>query len=142
VYFVAYKRIKKYKDARKDYIERNIRDAEQAKRLHEGKAKEADAVIEEANKEALEIIAKAKLDASSSAEKIIEEADKEAAERLIHADEEIKKNEEKARAELHDEIVEIALEASRQVLGREVNEEDNRQLVDDFAKQIAKKGKK
>ncbi|MCR4562712.1 MAG: hypothetical protein K5694_05895, partial [Bacilli bacterium] len=46
VYFVAYKRIKKYKDARKDYIERNIRDAEQAKRLHEGKAKEADAVIE------------------------------------------------------------------------------------------------
>ena len=41
----------------------------------------------------------------------------------------------------HDEIVNVALDASKQVLGREVNSEDNAKLVSTFADDVKKEGK-
>jgi F-type H+-transporting ATPase subunit b len=141
LYFIAYKPVKKLVDARKDYIERNLRDSEKAKAISERKAAEGDEVIAKAKTDAVTIIAKAKTDASGSALAIVSAAEKEAQERQKAADEAIKQEEEKSRRAVHDEIVSVALEASRQVLGREVKDADNDKLIHDFADSLDQKGK-
>jgi F-type H+-transporting ATPase subunit b len=137
-YFLAYKPVKKYIDARKDYIEHNLRDSERAKKMNEDKVKEGDAIINDAKKEANDIILKAKSDATTSAASIVSEAEKEAQERQKAADLAIKQEEEKSRRAIHDEIVNVALDASKQVLEREVNEQDNAALVKNFAENVHK----
>lgn len=138
VYFVAYKPLKKLVNKRKDYVERNLRDSEQAKSISERKAKEADKLIEDASIKADEIIEKAKVDANKKAEEIEQEAIALAAKRQQDADIAIKQAEEKSRQEMHDEIVNLALDASKQVLKREVNEKDNKELVNDFVEGMNK----
>jgi F-type H+-transporting ATPase subunit b len=140
VYFIAYKPIKKYVEARKDYVEHNLRDSERAKQINEAKAAESDQIISDAKAEAAQIVLKGKSDASAAGEAIIQSAEKDAQERQKAADEAIKQAEEKSRRAIHDEIVNVALDASKQVLGREVNEKDNAKLVKDFAEGV-KEGK-
>jgi len=140
VYFLAYKPVKKYVNARKDYVEHNLRDSEQAKAMNEAKVAEGDQIIADAKAQANAIVTKAKADATSSSEAIVAEAEKEAQTRQKAADEAIKQAEEKSRREIHDAIVNVALDASKQVLGREVNSEDNAKLVSDFADEV--KGEK
>lgn len=141
VYFLAYKPVKKYLAARQDYVEHNLRDSERAKAINESKVAEGDQIIADAKSQANAIVAKAKTDASASGEAIIANAEKEASERQKAADEAIKHEEEKSRRAIHDEIVNVALDASKQVLGREVNAEDNAKLVSSFADEVKKEGK-
>jgi len=140
VYFIAYKPLKKYVSARKDYVEHNLRDSEQAKAMNEAKVAEGDQIIADAKSQANAILAKAKVDATASGEAIVLAAEQEAQARQKAADEAIKQAEEKSRREIHDAIVNVALDASKQVLGREVNSEDNAKLVSDFADEV--KGEK
>jgi len=141
VYFLAYKPVKKYLSARQDYVEHNLRDSERAKAINESKVAEGETIIANAKSEANAIVAKAKTDASASGEAIVANAEKEVSERQKAADEAIKQAEEKSRRAIHDEIVNVALDASKQVLGREVNSEDNAKLVSTFADDVKKEGK-
>ena len=136
VYFIAYKPLKKYVSARKDYVEHNLRDSEQAKAMNEAKVAEGDQIIADAKSQANAILAKAKVDATASGEAIVLAAEQEAQARQKAADEAIKQEEEKSQRAIHDAIVSVALDASKQVLGREVNSEDNAKLVSDFAEQV------
>lgn len=138
VYYIAYKPLKKYIAARKDYVEHNLRDSEQAKAIYDKKAAESDQLIVAAKQEAATIIEKAKADATVSASQIVSEAAKTALERQQAADAAIAQAEEKSKRAIHDEIVSVALEATKQVLGREVNEKDNAKLVNDFADAVSK----
>jgi F-type H+-transporting ATPase subunit b len=134
VYFIAYKPLKKLSKKRGDYVEGNLRDSERAKAISERKAQEADASVSAAKKEASEIVAKAKSDAAVSAAEIKAQAEQEAIKRQDEATKAIALEEEKSKEAIHQEIVNVALDASKQVLGREVNEKDNAKLVDDFVK--------
>jgi len=136
VYFIAYKPLRKLVQARKDYVDHNIHDSEEAKAINERKAKEADSLITSAKTEASGIIQKAKLDAVAKADEITTEAEKTAAQKQKDADIAIKQSEEKSRQALHAEIVNIAMDASKKVLGREVNDADNERLVNDFVKDV------
>jgi F-type H+-transporting ATPase subunit b len=138
VYFIAYKPLKKLIKARGDYVEHNLRDSEQAKAINERKAKEADSLIVEAKQNANGIIKKAKQDAVVKADEITSEAKLEASQRQKDADEAIKQAELKSQQAIHEEIVNVALDASKKILSREVNEKDNKRLVDDFVKDVKK----
>lgn len=50
----------------------------------------------------------------------------------------IKQAEEASKEKIRQEIVDVALEASKQVLGREVNEKDNAKLVGTFVDEVGK----
>lgn len=132
LFFIAYKPLKKYCEARKDNIEKNMRDAERAKKINERNVQEGAAIIENAHTEAQKIIAKAKVDAASSAEAIITDANAEAKRRQKECDEALKLEEAKARDAIKREIVNVALDASKEILGREVSESDNAHLIDEF----------
>ena len=139
LYFIAYKPVKKYLEARKDYVEKNIRESETAKAAYERKVSESDKLIITARQEASGIIAKAKDDAGASAKAIVKEANEEAKARHKAADEAIVQAEEKARRAIHEEIVNVALDASKRVLGREVNRGDAAKLVDEFIDSVDEK---
>jgi F-type H+-transporting ATPase subunit b len=138
VYFIAYKPVKKNIDARKDYVEHNLRDSEKAKATYEQKAAEGDHLIEDAKKESVAIVAKAKQDAVTSSQAILDETSKEVTRKKLEADVAIKQAEEASKEKIRQEIVDVALEASKQVLGREVNEKDNAKLVGTFVDEVGK----
>lgn len=136
VYFIAYKPVKKFIKARKDYVDHNIHDSEQAKAISERKAKEAEESISSAHAEADSIIKKAKADASIKAGEVMAEANSTIAKKRKDADEAIKLEEEKSKKAISDEIVNIAMDASQKVLGRSVTSDDNKRLVNDFVKDV------
>ncbi len=137
VYFLAYKPIRKYVNARKEYVERNIRDSEAAKEINERKAKESEKIIVEAKVEANDIIQKAKADASKQAGIIVDEAKAEAARRQVDADIAIKQAEERSKIAIQEQIINVAMDASKKVLGRAVDEEDNHRLVKEFVQDVS-----
>ena len=139
IFFLAYKPIKKFVKARQDYVEGNIRDSEAAKKEYEEKLKNSDALIDEAKKEADDIVNAARLDAAAEALRIQEEAQKQAAKKFDDAEEAIRLAEKKSREEIQKEIVNVAMDASKKVLGREVNEEDHQRLLDDFVRDVTGK---
>ncbi len=136
VYFFAYKPIRKYVNARKDYIEHNLRDSEAVKEINERKVKESNQLIIDAKTEANEIIQKAKVDASKQADVIVGEAKKEALKKQQDADIAIKQAEEKSRLAIQEEIVNVAMDASKKVLERNIDEKDNRRFLENFVKDV------
>lgn len=136
VFHLGYKPVKKYLKARQDYIEKNIEDSEKSKEEASKHEKESFAAIEKAKEEAKRIVKDATKEASLSAENIRDEAKKDALATRKKADEEIALAKEKARKDAKDEIVGVAIAASSQVLGREVNEEDEKRLLKDFVNDV------
>ncbi|MCQ2772751.1 MAG: F0F1 ATP synthase subunit B [Bacilli bacterium] len=139
VYLIAYKPLRKYLDARKDYIEKNIHDSEHAKQEAESTIKNKDAIIREAHEEAAKIVEKAKVDGERKKLEIVEEAEAEATRKLVAADEAIKQEEAASREALRQEIVDIAMDIATTVLPRELNEEDNKALLDKLSAELEEK---
>lgn len=137
VIFLAYKPLKKKLKQRQDYIENNIKDSEDKKAQAEKKLLEADDAVTEAQKKAGDIIQEAQKTAELKAQSeqkalaLSIENQKEQAHKDIEA--------ERARmiSEAHNQIVSTAIDASKQILGREVNEDDNKKMVDDFINQLS-----
>lgn len=137
VIFLAYKPLKMKLKQRQDYIENNIKDSEDKKAQAEKKLLDADDAVTEAQKKAGDIIQEAQKTAELKAQSeqkalaLSIENQKEQAHKDIEA--------ERARmiSEAHNQIVSTAIDASKQILGREVNEDDNKKMVDDFINQLS-----
>ena len=108
VFYFGYKPIKKAIQARKDYVEGNIKTAEEREEKSRGLVEEANQNLAKSKKEAFEIVEKAKVDAN------------------------------KEKEQIRKEIVDVALTASSELLGREVNDKDNKRLLDDFVNDLEK----
>lgn len=140
LFFVGYKPLKKYSEKRRDYIEGNIKDAENAKAHYEGIVKQSETIISSAEEEAQQIISKAEENAKKQAYSIIDNAKKEAALEQEKASNNIEQEKQKAREEIRKEIVNVALDASKEILGREINEKDNKEILDGITLDLEKKG--
>ena len=138
IFFVAYKPVKKMMQKRADYIEQNVRDAEEAKAIALKNSTESEERVIASKKEAAEIIATAKLTAENNRKESIEATQLEINKMKELAEEDIARSKEEAKEEIRQEMVSVALEASKEVLKREVNEKDNARIVQDFIKDIDK----
>lgn len=132
VFYFAYKPVKNLLKKRGDYVEGKIKDAE---------AKEAEAtkLLENTNEEvkqkkieAIEIVEKAKADATKEREAILDKARKEKQIEVDRVKLEIAQEIEASKDEIHREIVSVALDASSKVLQREVTKKDNEKLINNF----------
>lgn len=141
VIIFAYKPIKKNLDARRDKVAKTVRDAEDNYEDAKLKNAEADANIKKSYKEGEDIIAKSIATAEEQKRKIIEEAENDANKRRKQAEKDIENEKIKMEQEIHNEIVTGALEASKQILQRELSEEDNKKIIEDFLNKADKKGK-
>ena len=136
VIIFAYKPVKKIIKKRQDYIETNIREAEQSKATwQENELKSKEAVLA-SNKTAAEIISQAKVDALKEREEIIKQTELDVLKMKQDAEEDIVRMESDAQEAIRKEIVSVALDASKELLGREVSSKDNERLLEEFIEDV------
>lgn len=121
---------------RQDYVVKQISDAEERKKEAESKNKEADDRILDLNRQAKVIIDEAKKNAEDMKKKASNEIEEEKALQKQLLVKQLEQEKEKAKEEIRKEIVDVALVASSSILKREVNEKDNKKIIDDFIKEV------
>ena len=138
ILLVAYKPVKKLLAKRADYVESNIRDSEKAKAEAEQNASQSQETLIASKKEAAEIVAQAKVLADNNQKAAIEQTQLEINQMKQLAEEDIERSKEEAKEDIRREIVSVALAASEEVLKREVNEKDNKKVVEEFIEDLDK----
>ena len=132
VIFFAYKPVKKMLKQRQDYIEKEISDAEKSKSAAEMNFNQSQETIVASKKEANQIIEDAQVEAKRQRDEIIEAAKREAIKIKLDAEKDIERSRQEALDDIKNEIVSVALLTSQEILGREINEDDNSRLAKDF----------
>jgi F-type H+-transporting ATPase subunit b len=119
-------------EERRTRIEEGLRDAEQARRDRESAEAERVAALQEARREANEILTRAQKVAQDSRDADIA-ATKAELERLRdRATAEIDTEKQRAISDLRTEVADLALRAASRVVGETLNTERERRLVQDF----------
>ena len=129
---LAYKPVKKFLDARKERVSKELNDAAQAKQTAEEEALKYKELTEKSKAEGTEIINEAERTAKENAAEIIETAKKKAAEITEKARETASREHDVQLAAMKGDIADLAFDISRQVLSREVTDEDNMRIADAF----------
>lgn len=136
VVYVAYKPMKKMLKKRADYVENNIKDSEQNKALAAQNAKQSEEMILSSKREASQIIEAANKEALVQKESVMETTRSEVKQMKIDAEKDIERSRQDTLDSVHKEMVDVALAASSEILKREVNEEDNARLAEEFIKKL------
>lgn len=140
IFFIfAYKPVRKILNKRKDHIESQISEAEKKNELASKTQFEANNNLLESRKKADQIVTEAKEIAKTESRKIIDSTNLEVTKIKQAADEDIASKKEAAKDDIRKEIINVALDASKEIIQREVSEDDNRKLVNDFLKEMDKK---
>lgn len=138
VIFFAYKPVKKILKKRQDYVESNIKEAEESKaKWQENELKSKETVLA-SSRTAANIVAEAKEQANLEKEKILEEASLEVARMKTDAENDIARMESEAQDAIKKEMVSIALDASKELLAREIDSQDNNRLLEEFIEEVKK----
>ena len=109
--------------------EESIDSAEKSKAEYEKKLEAADETVEG-------IIRDASKRAEAAREEIIADANRKARETAEKAEREIAQEKKKAINELKNEISSISVEIAENVVGREIDENDHRELIDSFIEKL------
>jgi F-type H+-transporting ATPase subunit b len=137
LYFAAFKRIGGVLEERRSAIEQGLRDAEQARRDREGAEAERIATLNEARREANEILTRSQKVAQETREADIA-ATREELDRLrTRATAEIEAEKQRAMTELRAEVADLALSAASRVVGESMTDARQRRLVEEFLTESA-----
>lgn len=140
VFFIGYKPVAKMMKKRQETIEAEIQDAAEKQAIAASAAAKKDETIEKGRLEAERLLAEARAQAQAEAALTKAQAEQEIAARRAQADLDIEAAKRASLEEAREEMVSIALAASGKVLGREVDDEDNRRLVADFVDDLTDEG--
>lgn len=132
VFYFAYKPLKKLIQKRADYVDGKLRHAEQSEKEALEKVEEAKSNVKKSQQEALAIVETAKEDAEKERARIRQKAKEDADQEFLRAKQEIEQEIEKSKDEIHSQIVDVAFDASKKVLSREVKDQDNEKLINQF----------
>ena len=117
---------------RRTRIEQGLEDAEQARRDRESAEAERLAAIQEARREANDIISRAQKVAQDSREADIAATKAELDQMRERATTEIDAEKQRAIAELRTEVADLALRAASRVVGETITSDREKRLVDEF----------
>ncbi len=123
-------------DARKAATSAQIADAKQAKDEADAMKAEYTENLANAKERADEIIAHAQKVASARGEEMIGEARTQASQIKQKAEADIQMEKKKAVNEIKDEIGGMAMEIASKVVAREINENDHKELIDQFIQNV------
>lgn len=138
VIIFGYKPIKKIITKRQDYIEAQIKDAENSKATWQENELKSKETVLASNRTAADIVAEAKANAEVERNKILEQTALDVQKMKQDAENDIARMEVEAQEQIKKEIVNVALDASKELLGREVSSEDNNRLLEEFIEDIKK----
>ena len=121
---------------RKAKADSQIADATKLRTEAEAMKAEYEQNLQNARTEANQIVASAQKTATARGEEIVGEARAQAAALKQKAEADIAQERKKAVNEVKDEIGGIAMEIASKVVEREIREEDHRDLIDEFIKNV------
>ena len=128
----AFGPLRRMLDERRARIEEGLNDAEQARRDRESAEAERLATLQEARREANDILARSQKVADESRERDIA-ATREELERLrVRASAELESEKQRAIGELRAEVADLALRAAGRVVGETMTDDRQRRLVNEF----------
>ncbi len=133
---LLYQPVTKIMREREEKIENSISEANKAQKEAEKLLGEYESKMENAKKEAREIISSANKMGEDMKQRIIADAQAEAAKTLAKAKEEIAAEKAKALAEIRDEVATLAMLAAGKVVGRAIDDEDQKKLVEEFVSEV------
>ncbi|SRR6056297_815816 len=121
---------------RQDEIKSSYDDAENLNEEAESLKTEYENKLDNVKEEGQEILIEAKKKADERGNEIIKESKEQAAKLKEKAEKDIELEKKKALNDMKDEISNIAMMAASKVLGNEVDKNKNKELVDDFIKEV------
>ena len=138
VVIFAYKPVKKIITKRQDYIEANIKEAEQSKAVWKENELKSKEIVLASDRTAANIVAEAKLSAEKERSKILAQTALDVEKMKQEAENDIARMELEAQDKIKKEMVSLALDASKELLGREVSSKDNTRLLEEFIEDVKK----
>ncbi len=123
-------------DARKEAASAQIAQAKQAKEEADAMKAEYTENLANAKAQADEIVSHAQKVATVRGEELVSEARTQASQMKQKAEADIQQEKKKAINEIKDEIGGMAMEIAAQVVERELNENDHKELIDQFIKNV------
>lgn len=140
MFFIFYKKFwknfKEYTDKRKDFVVKQVSEAEESNKTAIDHEKNAADALKQARIDSKEMIDRSRGEAIKVKEQIIDDAKSEASGQLEHARLQIAREEQELRKELEGEITDIALSAAREVVKGSIDEKQGEAIVDDFIKEL------
>lgn len=137
----AYKPAKKYLDKRRELLNNEVKETKEKNIEADKNLSVSKESIKASKIKAQEIIEKAEADANIRRDEIIAETEQETKKMISDAQNVIKKQQEQALNEIKDVVVGVALDASSRILEREVSEQDNQKIIDDFVNEVKDENK-
>jgi len=131
-----YKPIVGMLDARKNEIQEKYRQADEARNEALKMKEEYLQEMQNAKREAQEIIAKASKLGEDTKEEIIAQARESAAKLTQKAQAEIQLEKERAKAELRDEVAALAILAAGKILDKTIQPEDHEKMIREFVSEV------
>ncbi|HWE96622.1 MAG TPA: F0F1 ATP synthase subunit B [Tepidisphaeraceae bacterium] len=138
LYQKAWKNVLKGLKAREERIRNDIAQAEQARLKAEATLKDFNAQLATAAAKAQEIIAKATIDAQAVADRIRVQAQKEAEEAKERATRDIDEARDQALRDIYEQAATLATSIAEKILRRNLNADDQRDLVAQSLEQVQK----
>ena len=123
-------------EKRENEIARSLKDAEKARKELDRLTSEGDEIIAKARSEAQAIVGEGKKAADQLKESTLSKAKETAAANLSDAKEQIKMEKEKAIGEIKGEVVGLSLSIAEKLVKKNLNEEDNKSLINESLKNI------
>ncbi len=122
---------------RRERIEQGLKDADAARRDREAAADQRQALLNEARKEASEIVQRAQKVADDEREKGVAETQAEIDRLRERAVAEIDAERKRALADVRGQVAELALAAAGKVVGETMSDDREKRLVDEFLTQVS-----
>jgi len=126
--------------ARQEFIEKQLKDAEETRRKAERVLSEYQDKLADAERQGRQIIDLRRSEAEKEAARITDEARKQAEAMRAKLEIDLERARKQAEAELLDEAGSIVLKLGEQVLGRILEDQDHRRLVDQAIERLREDG--
>ena len=123
-------------EKREDEITNSLKNAEKARKELERLTTKGDEIIAQARSEAQAIVSEGKKAADQLKESTLLKAKEEAVTNLEQAKEQIQVEKDKAIAEIKGEVVGLSLSIAEKLVKKNLNEEDNKSLINESLKHI------
>ena len=132
----GYKPIKKKLDARREYVQKNLEDSDEHLKKAKKAQEEAENNITDSRVKANAIVEAARRQAMEETKQMMDKAQESIDLRKKQGEAELEERKKNLERDTHDQIVKTALDASKEILGRELTQEDNDEMIAKFLKDI------
>ena len=136
VFVFAYKPVKRILKKRADFVENEIKEARENNLTAQRSIDEAKEIVASSKVQASAIIQKAEQQGQEQYDALIAQAKDEVVMMKKDAEKDIEHAKEEALQDIRNEMVKVALGASEEILKREVDNDDNKRLAEDFINRL------